>query len=67
MVHVGGFWEQIFITVIDWAAIHPPIPLENNYEFLRNQQGKFGTEDLARQSLFWGTDKLRTYYNNVCV
>jgi hypothetical protein len=36
MVHVGGFWEQVFVIVIDWATIDPPIPLENDYQFLRN-------------------------------
>jgi hypothetical protein len=49
MVHVRGFWKQVFVTVIDWAAIDPPAPLENDYQFLRNRQGTFGTEDLARQ------------------
>jgi hypothetical protein len=34
MVHVGGFWEQVFVTFIDWAAIDPPTPLENDYQFL---------------------------------
>jgi hypothetical protein len=34
MVHVGGFWEQIFITIIDWAAIDSLAPLENDYQFL---------------------------------
>jgi hypothetical protein len=48
MVHVGGFWEHIFITIIDWAAIDPAAHLENDYQFLRNRQGTFGTEDLAR-------------------
>jgi hypothetical protein len=63
MVHVGDFWEQVFITIVNWVAIDPPMPLENDYQFLRNQQEKFGTEDLARRSLVWGTDRLRTYYN----
>jgi hypothetical protein len=63
MVNVGDFWEQVFVTVIDWAAIDSTIPLENNYHFLRNRQENFVTEDLARQSLVWGTDRLRTYYN----
>jgi hypothetical protein len=31
MVHVGGFLEQVFVSVIDWATIDPPIPLENDY------------------------------------
>jgi hypothetical protein len=63
MMHVGGSWEQVFITVIDCAAIDPPAPLENDYQFLRNRQGKFRTEDLARQSLVWGMDRIRTYYD----
>jgi hypothetical protein len=63
MVHVGDFWEQVFVTIIDWAAIDPPTLLEDDYQFLQNQQGKFGTEDLVRQSLVWGTDIIRTYYN----
>jgi hypothetical protein len=31
MVRVGGFWEQVFVTIIDWTAIDPPVPLENDY------------------------------------
>jgi hypothetical protein len=34
MVHVGGFWEQVFVTIIDCATIDPPAPLENDYQFL---------------------------------
>jgi hypothetical protein len=63
MVHVGGFCEQVFITIIDWAVIDSPAPLKNDYQFLRNRQRKFVTEDLAHQSLVWGTDIIRTYYN----
>jgi hypothetical protein len=40
MVHVGGFLEQIFITVIDWAAIDPPTPLENDYQFSFCETGR---------------------------
>jgi hypothetical protein len=63
MVHVGGFWEHVFITIIDWVTIDLPDPLEKDYQFLRNRQRKFRTEDLACQSLVWGTDRIRTYYN----
>jgi hypothetical protein len=41
MVHVGGFWEQVFITFIDWTAIDLSTPLENDYQFLQNRQEKF--------------------------
>jgi hypothetical protein len=34
MVNVGDFWEYVFVTVIDWVAIDPPIPLKNDYQFL---------------------------------
>jgi hypothetical protein len=58
MVHVGDFWKQVFVTVIDRTVIDLSSPLENDYHYLRNRQRKFGTEDLARKSLVWGTDKI---------
>jgi hypothetical protein len=63
MVHVGGFLEHVFITIIDWAAIDLPTPLENYYHYLRNRQKKFGTVNLARKSLDWGMDNIRSYYS----
>jgi hypothetical protein len=58
MVHVGDFWKQVFVTVIDRTVIDLSSPLENDYHYLRNRQRKFGTEDLARKSLVWGTDRI---------
>jgi hypothetical protein len=31
MVHVGRLWEQVSITIIDWAAIDLLAPLEYDY------------------------------------
>jgi hypothetical protein len=42
MVHVGGFWEQIFITVIDWATIDPLVPLKMTSSFCETERESLG-------------------------
>jgi hypothetical protein len=63
MVYARGFWEWVFVVVMDWVAVNSLAPLDEDFLEGRNIHGKFSSEEVARKSLVWGMERQMNYFN----